>query len=74
MAGSAKRAVLLRKPQPLLFFAVALALALPVTVPWGGKPIVTNLVEIFHDHEKEHIQDILSWQENPDKPLSKGGY
>jgi len=45
----------------------------PVNVPWGKKSTVTNLVEMFHDHEEEHAQDILVWLKHPEKPLMKEG-
>jgi hypothetical protein len=45
----------------------------PLIVPWGEKTTVTNLVEIFHDHEEKHAQDILTWLKNPEKPLIKEG-
>ncbi len=45
----------------------------PVVVPWGGKPTVTFLVNMFREHEEEHIQDFLEWLKHPDKPLTKGG-
>ena len=44
-----------------------------VMVPWGGKVTVTHLVDIFRDHEQEHIKDILAWLEHPEKPLTKKG-
>jgi len=46
-------------------------LSSPVIVPWGGKPTVTKLLDIFHDHDEEHTRDILEWLKNPDKPLLK---
>ena len=45
----------------------------PVNVPWGEEVTVTNLVDMFHDHEEEHIRDILTWLKNPEKPLVKAG-
>jgi hypothetical protein len=45
----------------------------PVIVPWGEKATVTYLVDMFRDHEEEHIQDILAWLEHPEKPLQKEG-
>jgi hypothetical protein len=45
----------------------------PVIVPWGSKSSVTSLVEMFRDHEEEHIRDILTWARQPDKPLDKAG-
>ena len=44
---------------------------IPVIVPWGEKATVTYLVDMFHDHEEEHIEDLLAWLKNPDKPLKK---
>ena len=45
----------------------------PVIVPWGEEVTVTYLLEMFHDHEEEHIRDILTWLKNPEKPLVKAG-
>jgi hypothetical protein len=45
----------------------------PLIVPWGEKATVTFLVEMFRDHEDEHIQDIKKWMQHPDKPLEKEG-
>jgi hypothetical protein len=45
----------------------------PVIVPWGEKSTVTSLVEMFRDHEEEHIRDILEWAREPGRPLGKAG-
>ena len=45
----------------------------PVIVPWGEKVSVTYLVDMFHVHEEEHVQDILTWFKNPVMPLKKDG-
>jgi len=45
----------------------------PVVVPWGEKSTVTYLVEMFRDHEQEHIRDILVWLKHPGEPLTKEG-
>ena len=45
----------------------------PLSVPWGGKATVTNLVELFHDHDEEHLRDIRAWLEHPDIPIKKEG-
>ncbi len=45
----------------------------PVTVPWGKKNTVTYLVDMFRDHEEEHIHDILEWAKHPEQPLGKEG-
>jgi hypothetical protein len=42
-------------------------------VPWGGKATVTELIDIFVEHEEEHAGDIGRWLNDPDKPLLKGG-
>lgn len=44
-----------------------------IIVPWGEKATVTNLLDIFRDHEEEHTRDILAWLKHPDKPLTKEG-
>ncbi len=45
----------------------------PVIVPWGEKSTVAFLVDMFRDHEEEHIHDILEWAKKPDRPLEKAG-
>lgn len=45
----------------------------PVTVPWGEKASVPCLVDMFHVHEDDHVQDILVWLKNPVMPLKKEG-
>lgn len=43
----------------------------PLIVPWGEKTTVTFLVEMFREHEQEHLRDIRTWLEHPDQPLGK---
>ena len=45
----------------------------PVVVPWGEKSTVSFLVEMFRDHEEEHVRDILEWAIEPAHPLVKAG-
>jgi hypothetical protein len=45
----------------------------PVVVPWGEKSTVSFLVEMFRDHEEEHVRDILEWALEPAHPLVKAG-
>ena len=45
----------------------------PLIVPWGDKTTVTYLVDMFRDHEEDHIQDILAWLKDPNQPLTKEG-
>ena len=45
----------------------------PVIVPWGEKATVPHLVDLFHDHEQEHCQDILAWLKHSEEPLKKEG-
>ncbi len=45
----------------------------PLVVPWGEKTTVTFLVDMFREHEEEHIHDILEWAKEPAHPLSKSG-
>ena len=45
----------------------------PVIVPWGENASVPCLVDMFHAHEDEHVQDILVWLKNPVMPLKKVG-
>jgi hypothetical protein len=43
----------------------------PFEVPWGEKTSLLDLVELFLEHEQDHIRDILEWQKNADKPYEK---
>ena len=45
----------------------------PLVTPWGMKGTVTYLINIFREHEEEHVQDIHEWLKQPDKPLGKAG-
>jgi len=45
----------------------------PLIVPWGEKGTVTFLVDIFREHEEEHVHDILEWLKNPERPIGKRG-
>jgi hypothetical protein len=45
----------------------------PVAVPWGRKTTISELVEIFSDHEGEHARDIIEWLKHPETPLGKAG-
>jgi hypothetical protein len=45
----------------------------PLIFAWGQKGTVTDLVEIFREHEEEHSRDIRTWLKNPDQPLEKAG-
>lgn len=45
----------------------------PLVVPWGDKSTVAFLVEMFRDHEEEHVHDILEWAREPSHPLGKAG-
>ena len=45
----------------------------PLVVPWGEKTTVAFLVEMFRDHEEEHVHDILEWAKEPSHPLGKVG-
>jgi hypothetical protein len=45
----------------------------PLVVPWGDKTTVAFLVEMFRDHEEEHVHDILEWAKDPSHPLEKAG-
>jgi hypothetical protein len=31
---------------------------IPFSVPWGGKSTVTDMMEMFCDHEESHTRDI----------------
>jgi hypothetical protein len=37
--------------------------------PWGQKQTVSDLVDIFSEHELEHAEDVHKWLENPDKTV-----
>jgi hypothetical protein len=43
----------------------------PLVVPWGEKTTVAFLVEMFREHEQEHLRDIRSWMKNSDQPLAR---
>ena len=45
----------------------------PLVVPWGNKTSVAFLVEMFRDHEEEHIRDIQEWAKDTTHPLGKAG-
>ena len=45
----------------------------PLVVPWGEKDSVTSLVEMFREHEEQHIRDIQEWMKDPTHPLGKAG-
>jgi hypothetical protein len=45
----------------------------PLVSPWGKKGTVTYLINIFREHEEEHVQDVYEWLKQPDKPLGKAG-
>jgi hypothetical protein len=45
----------------------------PVTVPWGGKSTLMDLMEMFCDHEDSHTRDVQKWLQHPDKPLLEEG-
>jgi hypothetical protein len=46
---------------------------IPVAVPWGGKSTVTDLMEMFCDHEESHTRDIKKWIQHNEKPLMEEG-
>lgn len=45
----------------------------PLVVPWGEKNTVSFLVEMFRDHEEEHVHDIQEWAKDTTHPLRKAG-
>jgi hypothetical protein len=45
----------------------------PLVVPWEEKTTVAFLVEMFRDHEEEHVHDIVEWAKAPSHPLEKAG-
>lgn len=45
----------------------------PLIVPWGRNATVAYLVEMFRDHEEEHVRDLDEWLKHPEKPLRKAG-
>ncbi len=44
-----------------------------LVVPWGPKATVTQLMDVFVEHEHEHADDIEHWLKSPSLPLSKKG-
>jgi hypothetical protein len=45
----------------------------PFISPWGQKLTISDLVDIFSEHELEHAEDIHRWLEKPNRPISKEG-
>jgi hypothetical protein len=45
-------------------------LAQPFVAPWGETGTISQIVEIFAEHEEEHTADILRWLANPDQPIT----
>jgi hypothetical protein len=45
-------------------------LAQAFVVPWGPTGTISQIIEIFADHEEEHTADILRWLENPNQPIT----
>jgi hypothetical protein len=41
----------------------------PLPVPWGGKSTVTDMMEMFCDHEESHTCDVQKWLQHPNKPF-----
>ncbi|MRR31145.1 hypothetical protein EG834_12665 [bacterium] len=54
----------------LIFTAPEDKLAQPFVVPWGPTGTISQVIEIFADHEEKHTADILRWLENPDQPIT----
>lgn len=44
-----------------------------LVVPWGEKATVTYLVDMFREHEEEHLLDVIKWLEAPQTTLGKSG-
>ena len=42
-------------------------IAQPLTVPWGSTGTVSEIIEVFADHEEIHTSDILRWLQNPEQ-------
>ncbi len=40
---------------------------IPVSVPWGGKSTVTDMMEMFCDHEESHTRDVQKWLRHREK-------
>jgi hypothetical protein len=45
----------------------------PLIVPWGREATVTYLVDMFREHEQEHIHDLNEWLKHQEKPLERVG-
>jgi hypothetical protein len=45
-------------------------LAEPLIAPWGEKGTISQIVEIFANHEEEHTADILRWLRDPNQPIT----
>jgi hypothetical protein len=46
-------------------------IAQPLVVPWGPTGTVSEIIEIFAEHEEIHTADILRWLENPDQTVDR---
>jgi len=44
-----------------------------LVVPWGPTGTVTELIDVFVEHEHEHAADIETWRQDPARPLTKSG-
>ncbi len=47
--------------------------SIPVSVPWGGKSKIIDMMEMFCEHEDTHTRDVRKWLQHPDKPLMEEG-
>jgi hypothetical protein len=41
----------------------------PLIVPWGSTGTVSEIIEIFAEHEESHAADILQWIKEMDHPI-----
>jgi hypothetical protein len=48
-------------------------LSIPVSVPWGGKSTILDMIKMFCEHEDTHTRDVQIWLQHPEKPLMKEG-
>ncbi len=45
----------------------------PFPVPWGGKSTLTDMMEMFCEHEESHTQDVQQWLQHAEKPIMQEG-
>jgi len=47
--------------------------SIPVSVPWGGKSTILDMIKMFCEYEDTQTRDVQIWLHHPEKPLMKVG-